>query len=554
MDSPKNSPILVIIYLLCTVLSLFHYCASNAQEIKGEVIIDIFHIEKETVTRRNITLKNGEEEISHDPHVSTIKIVSMKDFIKRVAEKNEAILSQLLDYQISTEVIVREKSIFEPSFTTSYQHSANKDKRYLHEQYSYLSSNEIEEINKNYSAGIEARVPTGASVKFDYTTLASNDLLLKDIERYKSSVGVIMSQPLLKGSGMAATANINVAEADAEIVFQEYRKKMLQVVLNALATGWDYYRAQEALTIRKNSVKIAEQILKDNRQRAQLGKMAHTEVLEAEAGLAKRKSQESKAQQDLIAARNSMFSYISASPGEVEIGISFEEEIKNKTFSPDFTSSIKKALQHRPEYLAAKRGIEKEDIQVIFAKNQRWPQLDLKGSYGFNGFGDSVRDSLDAMVESDYRTWTVGAELTIPLLGGMKSRSELASALYRKKRSLLELKSVEVDISNTIDTAIQNVYSTQEQLRYYENVKKLNQRLLDVELAMLEAGKSNSRLVLDKEEDLIDAQESELGSFIENEKSFLLLEATEGILLRSYNVEVVKEGADLKKWESEQKQ
>jgi len=186
------------------------------------------------------------------------------------------------------------------------------------------------------------------------------------------------------------------------------------------------------------------------------------------------------------------------------------------------------------------RKSERENILVSYAKNQRWPQLDLTGSYGVNGLADSPGDSWDDMFDGDYRSWTVGAVLTLPLLGGMKSESELASARYRKKQALLELKSVEVDIVNTVDTAIRNVYSTLEQFHNYRNVKELNQRLLEVELAMLDKGKSNTRSVLEKEEDLIEAKEAELESFINNRKAILILETAEGSLLGKYGVDTLE--------------
>ena len=143
------------------------------------------------------------------------------------------------------------------------------------------------------------------------------------------------------------------------------------------------------------------------------------------------------------------------------------------------------------------------------------------------------------MFDQDYRTWSVGLVLTIPLLGGMKTKSELISAKERKRQAWLELKSLVVEIINMIYTAIQDVYNTHEQVQYYTKVRQLNQQLLEVELAMLEAGKSNSRSVLEKEEDLIGAREAELESFVENKKARLKLEMAEGHLLSKFGVEEV---------------
>lgn len=477
------------------------------------------------------------EKVPNDPNEAneTIDSMTLQDFIKRVVKKNEGILTQLLDFKISAEAVRGEKSVFEPKFLATYQRGRQKNKDYPNT----LLNEELNERNEGYNASIQSKVPTGATVKLGYDVKASREFILNIGEQYTSFIGVEISQPLLKGAGMAATANIDVAGADSDIAFQSYRKKMLQTVLNAAAACWDYYGAREKLEIQKDSVKIAEQILKENKERAKVGKMAETEVLVAEAGLIKRESLESMARQNLLTAMDTLRSYISSTSFEVRIDIEFSHEFTIASdFKPDFGSSIRKAFHYRPEYLSARRKIERENIVVSYAKNQRWPQLDLKGSYGLNGLGDSAGDSWNDMHDEDYRTWTVGAELTIPLLGGMKTKSELNSAIYRKKQALLELKSIEVEVANMIDTAIQNVYSTQNQLQRYIKVKGLNQQLLDVEIAMIDAGKSNSRLVLEKEEDLIDARDAALKSLIENKKAILVLEMAEGILLSKYGVEV----------------
>ena len=51
-----------------------------------------------------------------------------------------------------------------------------------------------------------------------------------------------------------------------------------------------------------------------------------------------------------------------------------------------------------------------------------------------------------------------------------------------------------------VDSAIQQVHSTSDQINYYQQVVDFNEKLLEVELERLKAGKSNSRLVLEKEE------------------------------------------------------
>jgi outer membrane protein TolC len=184
--------------------------------------------------------------------------------------------------------------------------------------------------------------------------------------------------------------------------------------------------------------------------------------------------------------------------------------------------------------------IDKEKLLVTYAKNQRWPQLDLNGSYGLNGLGNNTEDALDDAFDSDYRTWKVGLTFTIPLGGNMKTKSELNAAKYRKRQALLELKSVEVQVANIIDTAIKSVYATQEQVAYYESARKIEERLLEIEKERFKRGKSTSRYLLEKEDDLHYAKEAELENIVNTRNAELSLALAEGSLLKKHAAEVQK--------------
>ena len=141
----------------------------------------------------------------------------------------------------------------------------------------------------------------------------------------------------------------------------------------------------------------------------------------------------------------------------------------------------------------------------------------------------------------DYESWSVGLELSIPLMGGKKTKSELAAAKKRKAQILLELKATEVALANAVDTSIKNVMNAVAQGKNYASAVQINKRLLEVELARLSAGKSNSRLVLERDEELNRAKEYYLESLVNVEKALVALEAVKGTLLQMHGIDLSKE-------------
>jgi outer membrane protein TolC len=146
------------------------------------------------------------------------------------------------------------------------------------------------------------------------------------------------------------------------------------------------------------------------------------------------------------------------------------------------------------------------------------------------------------MADDEYHSWSVGLEFRIPLFGDKKSSSVMAQVKQRKRKALLEMKAIEVALANAVDTTIRNIRSSTEQAAYSAQVAEFNNRLLEIELIRLKAGKSNSRMVLEKEEDFRSAKEAELEALINQKKAILELEMAEGSLLSRYRKDVMKEG------------
>ena len=356
--------------------------------------------------------------------------------------------------------------------------------------------------------------------------------------------GLTLVQPLLKNRGKDATlADIRVAESDRDIAFQRYRKEMMAVVAEAAAAYWDLLGEQEKYNIRKDSVRIGARILADNKLRVSEGTMAETEVLEAEASLALRHSLVSAAQQDIASAVNKVRDFIFSTVTGKWVDIEAIESLEKDDETPDFDHSLRAALALRPEYLAGKIKLDREDIRVAYHQNQRWPQLDLKASYGLNGLDDNAGDSWDDAFDAAHESWSIGLELRVPLGGGQRSRSELQAAKLRKQQSILELKATEVVLTNNVDTQVKNVLGSMDQVIQYNRIVDKTQRLLAVELARLDEGQSTSRLVLDREEALIRAKEDALKRMVEKQKAVIALKKAEGSLLKHYGISETTEEA-----------
>ena len=469
--------------------------------------------------------------------------LTVRDIARLMMERNEEIRSMAAELNIRQQAVTGAKSEFDPEIFGSAKHDDIFRRNTVAEVVAQGFLPIYSEQAENYQAGLEQRVPTGAKLKLDYLFQHTRSNLQERFgvdNQYLTLLGASISQPLLKGAGTQVNyANINIAQTDADMAMQQYRERSMRILAQAIVLYWDLKLAHERYQIRANSARIAKQLLDDNNARFRTGKMAMTEVLEAEAGWALRRSLSEEAQQQKIVIQNQLRTLMSSSVTEQAQNIDVVDPLNLVPQSPKFDESLSRAYKLRPEYLSSMLKLSREDIRVVYAKNQRLYQLDLQGSYQLNGLGDEVGEANDNLWDPNFRSWMVGVELRIPL-GGRKSKSELAAARQRKRQALLELKSVEVALANALDAAIQNVYSTTSQARYYASVVDANRKLLEAEVKRFHAGHSNSRLLLEKEENLIRAREAEYESLVNHKKAELELTLSEGALLLDNGVELME--------------
>ncbi len=467
--------------------------------------------------------------------------ITIKEIVSRVLDYNERVQVKMLETEISEKQINAERGIFEPAVVGSFEATDSKRKNSQEQQAQQFLKQVFDERNKTYGGGLEFLVPTGGRFRLGYNLRDLSNNLNSGNNEYATTVGLTLTQPLLKNAGAAAVmARIRLAAINSEIAFQDYRRELMTVIARAEAAYWDLYLTQEQERISRESVSVAERLFKDNKVRLEVGKSSELEVMQAEAGFSLRRSRQSEASQKRAEAASVLNSLLSSSSTDRSLGIRAISQPVVDEMKNDYMASYQTAFDLNPDYLGRRHAVLAENIRLAYAKNQRLPELDLKASYGMNGLGPSPGSSFDDITKADFPSGSVGLELRVPLSGGIKERNEYAAAKLSKQKSLLALKEVEVQIVNSLDTALLKVSNQRESAQNYEAVAKFHQQLLDTELARLDVGKTDSRTVLETEEKLFEARIATLDAVIRYQKAQLELELIQGSSLKNRGVELKK--------------
>ena len=484
------------------------------------------------------------------PAAPGARVLTLQELRDLVLARNESVQAKLLEVEINRRKARGEFGAFEPELFGGASREANKRENTAEQARSQLTDRFTEQ-NNIYQGGLETLVPTGAKVRLGYT--------LRDLKNslqgtsflgsprggtngeYQTFFGLSATQPLLKNAWYPANlAGIRMAAIASDIAFQDYRRQLMLVVSTAEASYWNLYMAQEQVRFFQESVVTAEKILNDNRERQKAGVGSELDVLESEAGLALRRSKLSDAEQKLYEASNRVIAlYAESVTGSNRLVRAVDRpEVGNVEFG--YFDAWKSAYESNPDYLMQRQKLMQESVRVAYAKNQRLPELDLKGSYGLNGLGQTPGQSWEDIESRGFPSWSIGLEMRFPLAGGIKGRNELAAARLREREAQVSLKEVETQIANALDTALHKLNSTRDSVQSYQTVVGFNQHLLDAALARLEVGKVESRKVLDIEADLFEARNSQVDALVQFKRAGLEFDLMAGAILKKRNLELTR--------------
>lgn len=469
-----------------------------------------------------------------------------------VLQYNESLQMRLVEMQIADKAEAAEKGIFEPQVVASVDHTdsdrPNNTQQRANLGFFAATTPNLTEKNTLYNAGLEFLVPTGTRFRLGYTLRQlDNNLQYTGVDtnrsfygpEYETFVGASLVQPLLKNFGPRATrAKIRLAALASEVAFQEYRRQSMLTLAQAESAYWDLYLAQEKARLGEESVRLSETIRNDNRVRLEVGKAPEIEWLQAEAGVALRRTRLNEHQQRVVDLGGRLASLYGATPRTRGATPRAIERPRLEESAQDYDADVRRAFEDNPDYRMRQTQLTQEGIRIQYTRNQRLPQLDLRASYGLNGLGLSIGRSWDNIDSQDHPAWSIGFEFRVPLGGGVKERNDYHAALLGKERALLGLKEVETQIFNGVDSAHRRLRLYAEDIRNYTTVAEFHERLLQTQLDRLAVGAVESRVVLETEERTSEARAAVIESQVLYRRALLELELIRGSILQARDAEI----------------
>ena len=152
---------------------------------------------------------------------------------------------------------------------------------------SRLNSSQAENISAD--VGVAVPLQTGGTVRFSVpmNRFETNNEFSVLNPAYESDYVASISQPLLRGAGVAANANpIRLAFYDLQATEARTKLEITRVLAEADRVYWRLYAARQELIVRKQEYDLAQAQLERARRFVRAEQLAEVEIIRAESGVA----------------------------------------------------------------------------------------------------------------------------------------------------------------------------------------------------------------------------------------------------------------------------
>ncbi|QEH37327.1 Outer membrane efflux protein [Aquisphaera giovannonii] len=320
----------------------------------------------------------------------------------------------------------------------------------------------------NYQFGLQKRGATGTqmSIVHNINWLYQNSTFLVTPSAYTTNLQMSVTQPLLGSAPLpgqpinnfsnlvgleANRAPIVIARLQADESVWNFKLNVMEHVRSIEQQYWILARKHVQLWSSEKAVDLAREIV--NREQAELvvGKGTVADVAEAQQRLEQFSLELVTRTSDLITTERQLRNLLGLPPADNRRIVPVTPPTEAR-LEPDWDSSVAQMLSFYPDIVRQQIAVRVAELQLVIARNQLLPQLNLNLLYQLNGLGQQL-DQAEAVMTgatikalepvvaareraaglpgnpglyNNFHTWQVGFTFQMPL----GNRSPLANTRY----------------------------------------------------------------------------------------------------------------------------
>ncbi len=376
-------------------------------------------------------------------------------------------------------------------------------------------------------AQVSQLAPTGGTFTLGFTAnkTTTNSTFFFINPSYSSSLTLSMNQPLLRNFGPRTTTwLIRIARNTRDSSYQDFVRSVQTTVNSVEQAYWDLAYALQNLEVKKESLRIAQDLNRITRIKIDVGSLAPIEITQTEFGIA-------TAEQDIITAegligdaQDRLTRLLNVDPVRWSTTpIVPTDQVRGESVQIQVEEGTKTALTRRPEILSLAYFVDSDQIRYDYYKNQVLPGLNLTASYGNPGIGGTTHDpttgailstgdfgdAFRQVIDRNFKNWSVGLNFSYPILN-RAARGAYGAAKYLWESDKARLTTTQQNVVVEVRAAARAIDTARRSIVAAEKGRELAERNLDAVKKKYDNGMSTSFEVTQIQRDLSAARTTEL--------------------------------------------
>jgi outer membrane protein TolC len=465
--------------------------------------------------------------------------------VRMALENNLGIQAERLAPQINTYAVAQARAAYAPVLFSNFQTRSSTTP-----PGSFVSgSTNLTNESFSQNGGIQQAVRWGGgqySFSLDGGKLTSSALDSRFNPQLSSNLRASYVQPLLRNfrtdtiRQQIETSHNNQVIAD--IGLREQVTVTSQAVRNAY---FDLIGALEGYKVSVQSLQLAQDSLKNNRTKVEVGTLAPIDIIEAEAEVASNEEAVINAEARIKTVEDRLRALI-LNPTQSDFWAVRIEPSDAPSLTPiqiDVEAAIANALANRTDIARLKKQLDNVDVSVRFARNQRMPGLDITANYNVIGvagtqfeFGEgfpppiesqSIRTFTDALRDvfgQNFRTWGVNLAFSYPL-GTSQADAAVAAGRLQRQQGAVNLRDLELQIATAVRDAARQVDTNLKRVEATAKARDRAERRLQAEEKRMTVGLSTTFQLFQAQRDLARQRQQEVNAMIDYNRSVIGFES-----------------------------
>lgn len=470
--------------------------------------------------------------------------MSLQDCIQSALKHNLDVQIQRVNPEIDLFKLRASYGGYDPALTFSGSHLVNVQAGGFDNNGRPLPAETIKD--DSFNSGISGELPfTG--LQYDFTgTIGQKHFLDYDTNglpiRTRSSsgsIGVTLTQPLLKNLWIDSTRlTIQLNRNNLRYTEQGFR---YQVITSVTAVENAYYEliyALENLKVQQEALDLSQTQLDQDQQRLTIGTLAQLSVQQDKSQVAQNQANVITAQSTLETDENTLKNLITDNYSDLHnTDIQPLETLTAPLVLFDLQDSWSRGMAERPDLIQYRLNVQQAGIQLKFDRNQLFPELDVIGTYGWNGVGSVYNGTFGEINQGILPTYSIGGQLSVPL-ADQSTRNTVKSQKATLKQVVLQLKQYEQNVLVGIDNAVKTAQSDYESVDATRQARIYAEAALDAEQKTYSVGKATTFEVLTYQNNLTAARGQEIRALANYEEALANLYAAEGSTLDRLGINI----------------